>query len=246
MRTRIKNFLEHSLLVLISVSLIPAYSQAQTNLRSPVKVIGPTGRFQLDFDISAPCPGGTTSTDGRARICGNSNSVTVSIDGQPAFALQPPQPGPTGPTGPPGPAGPAGLQGPPGPTLTADYALVTHPPAPLNVNQSWSMPWRVTELFNDTVRVQADLTKATQSRVYVEIGLQCGPPAAILYAQYSANGGATWNTLTNSVSVSLPGTHVSAWASLPSTARGDVLVRAVSRNGTGSLVEILGVHVQVK
>ncbi|MBZ5599839.1 MAG: hypothetical protein LAN83_16120, partial [Acidobacteriia bacterium] len=64
----------------------------------------------MDFDISAACPGGTTSAAGKATICGNNNTVTVSINGQPAFALQPGQPGPIGPQGPAGPAGATGLK----------------------------------------------------------------------------------------------------------------------------------------
>ena len=102
--------------LLLSIVLwVPASSQGQTNLPAPVQVNGTPGQFRMDFDISAACPGGTTSAAGKATICGNNNTVTVSINGQPAFALQPGQPGPIGPQGPAGPAGATGPVGPAGP-----------------------------------------------------------------------------------------------------------------------------------
>jgi hypothetical protein len=63
---------------------------------------GLPGPLFLDFDISQPCPLGTTSKHGRALLCGNNNQVILSVNGADAFTLQPG--GPPGPQGPPGQA----------------------------------------------------------------------------------------------------------------------------------------------
>ena len=108
------------------------------------------------------------------------------------------------------------------------------------------MPGALTELFGDTVRVQADLSNSTQLRVYIQIGAQYGPVGSIVYCQYSVDGGTTWSALTRSALVSSTGAHVSAWSGVPSAAKYDVLVRAVSKNGSGGYLDIKGVHLQVK
>jgi hypothetical protein len=289
---------------------------AQSNLQSPVQVSGNAGQFRLDFDISAPCAGGTTSAAGKATLCGNNNTVTLSVDGAPAFPLQPGQPGPAGPQGLPGPvgpigatgaqgpAGPQGIAGPPGPKgatgatgsqgvagpagpigatgpqgpvgpvgsagatgpegpegpigpagpqgppgvlgAPVDYALVTHSALAPSGSTSWAMPGAITELFGNIVRVQIDLTKAALARVYAQIGNSFGAPGAVIFCQFSTDGGTTWNTLTNNASVSNTGASLSAWTKVPSGAKKDVLVRAVSDNGTNGAVDIEAVHLQVK
>ncbi len=275
------------LLTLFAIATMGFYSaHAQSTLVSPVTVNGTAGQFRMDFDISGACNGGTTSATGKATICGNNNSVTVSVNGAPAFALQPGQPGPMGPqgpigiTGPQGPAGPAGQkgatgatgpqgpvgltgaigpQGPAGPTGATgpqgpagimaapfDYALVVHGALTLSGSQTWAMPGNVTELFGEIVRVQVDLTNASQVRAYAQIGSNYGPSGAIIYCQYSLDGGATWKALTNSASASSSGPHLSTWATVPSGAKQDVLVRAVSSHGNGFDVDIEAFHLQVK
>ena len=252
-------------------------AQAQSTLASPVTVNGTAGQFRMDFDISGACNGGTTSAAGRATICGNNNSVTVSVNGAPAFALQPGLPGPIGPqgpagaAGPQGPAGPTGVKGatgatgatgPQGPVGTTgaigpqgpagvvaapiDYALVTHAALTVSGSQTWSMPANLNELFGETVRVQVDLSSASQVRAYAQIGSNYGPSAAIVYCQYSVDGGTTWKGLTSSASASSTGAHVSTWATVPSGAKQDVLVRAVSKYGNSSDVDIEAFHLQVK
>jgi len=296
---------------IISFSFTTAH--AQSTLVSPVNVNGTAGQFRMDFDVSGACSGGTTSAAGRATICGNNNTVTVSVNGSPAFTLAPGQPGPIGPQGPAGPAGaagpqgatgpagakgstgatgpqgpigpagavgpigpagPAGAPGPQGPVgatgamgpqgpagLTGatgpqgpagvvaapiDYALVTHASLSVSNSQTWAMPANLTELFGDTVRVQVDLTSASLVRVYTQIGSNYGPSNAIVYCQYSTDGGTTWRTLTNSASVASTGSHISTWVTVPSGANQDVLVRAVSKHGNGSDVDIEAFHLQVK
>jgi len=303
-----------TLLAIATISLSAAH--AQSTLVSPVNVNGTAGQFRMDFDISAPCTGGTTSAAGRATICGNNNTVTVSVNGAPAFTLAPGQAGPMGPIGPQGPAGAAGPQGVAGPTgptgakgatgatgpqgpigptgatgpigpagaaglpgtqgpagaqgamgpqgpagptgatgsqgpagvvaAPIDYALVTHAGLSVSGSQTWAMPANLNELFGDTVRVQVDLTSASQVRVYGQIGSNYGPAGAILYCQYSTDGGTTWKVLTNSAAANSTGAHVSTWATVPSGAKQDLLVRAVSKYGNGSDVDIEAFHLQVK
>jgi len=390
------------LLILLVISTISYGSSAfaQSTLPAPVQVNGSAGQFRMDFDISAACPGGTTSAPGMATLCGNSNTVTLSVNGASAFVLQPGQPGPTGPmgpqgpagaagatgangaqgptgpigatgptgaTGPKGPAGPAGAIGPHGPAGPAgaigpqgpagmagptgaigpqgsvgpigptgptgatgaqgptgaigargptghtgaigpqgsagpigatgatgatgsqgpaglvgpqgpggemgpsgpagpqgpigpagaqgtpgvvaapiDYALVTHAGLVSAGAQSWPMPSTTSELFGDIVRVQVDLTNASQVRVYAQIGNAYGPSGSNIFCQYSLDGGNTWNQLTKASPASSTGAQLSVWASVPSAAQQDVLVRAVSSDGNYGDVDIEAVHMQVR
>lgn len=251
----------------------------QTTLNGDLTITGMPGVFYLDFDISQPCPVSTTSRPGRALLCGNSNSVVLSVNGEQAFTLQPgAQPGPQGPAGqaatiavgtvstlPPGssatvtnsgtanaavfnfgiPEGGSGNSSTPSPSvLTADYALVTHGLGPEGPTL-WALPGALTELFGDLVRVQADLTGAGCTRLYTQIGENYGPVGAVMYFQFSLDGGVTWNRLTQDADISTSGAHVSGWRQVPSAARHDVLVRAVGDNGTNTNVDIKAVHLQV-
>jgi hypothetical protein len=363
------------LLILLVISTISYCSSAfaQSTLPAPVQVNGSAGQFRMDFDISASCPGGTTSAPGMATLCGNSNTVTLSVNGASAFVLQPGQPGPTGPIGPQGPAGatgatgangaqgpagpigatglagatgpkgpagpagaigphgpagpagangpqgpagiagpagaigpqgsvgaigptgptgatgaqgpagaigprgpaghtgaigpqgsggemgpsgpvgpqgpigPAGAQGPPGVVAAPiDYALVTHAGLASAGSQSWPMPSTTSELFGDIVRVQVDLTNASQVRVYAQIGNTYGPSGSNIFCEYSLDGGNTWNQLTKASAASATGAQLSVWAPVPSAAQQDVLVRAVSSDGNYGDVDIEAVHMQVR
>jgi len=149
--------------------------------------------------------------------------------------------GPEGPTGPQGPQGPQGVVAAP-----IDYALVTHSVLAPSGAQSWAMPGSLTELFGNIVRVQIDLTKASLARVYTQIGNGFGAPGAVVFCQFSVDGGASWSALTGNASASVSGANLSAWTRIPSTAKQDVLVRAVSNNGTNGNVDIEAVHLQVK
>jgi len=108
------------------------------------------------------------------------------------------------------------------------------------------MPGVLTELFGNIVRAQIDLTRATQARVYAQIGNNFAAPGAIIFFQFSLDGGATWSTLTGSAAASAMGANLSGWTKIPGSAKQDVLVRAVSNNGTNGNVDIEAVHLQVK
>jgi hypothetical protein len=227
-------------------------ARGQASLNGDVNITGTAGVFYLDFDVSQPCPRGTTSEPGRALICGNSNSVTLSINGAPPFLLQPGGPaGPMGPSGPPGltgadgPAGPTGLQGPPGSSAVTDYAVITRASHTAPASNTWALPGAITELFDQVVRVQADLTTSTCARVYTQIGENYGPPGAVVFFQYSSDGGTNWYRLTQDASLTSSGAHVSLWWAIPNAAKSDVLLRAVSSNGINTNVDIEAVHLQV-
>jgi hypothetical protein len=213
---------------------------------------GAPGVFYLDFDVSQPCPIGSTSSPGRALLCGNSNTVTISVNGAPPFALQPGgavgamgpagPPGPAGPEGPPGPTGPAG---PTGSSAATDYAVITLRGRTMPGSNTWVLPGATTELFDQIVRVQADLSTSSCARVYAQIGENYGPPGAVIFFQYSIDGGANWYRLTQDASLSASGAHVSVWGSIPNPAKKDVLMRVVSFNGVNTNVDIESVHLQV-
>ncbi|MBZ5600472.1 MAG: hypothetical protein LAN83_19390 [Acidobacteriia bacterium] len=127
-----------------------------------------------------------------------------------------------------------------------DYALVVHPTVTATNAQGWAMPGALTELFNDVVRVQADLTKASQVRLYAEVGNQFGPVGSLIFSQFSTDGGQTWASLTASAPVSSTGSHVSPWVNVPSLAKKDVIIRAVAQNGISLPVDIKAVHLQAR
>lgn len=108
------------------------------------------------------------------------------------------------------------------------------------------MPGALTELFSDVVRIQADLTKASQTRAYASIGSAVGPIGAVIFCQFSTDGGNTWTTLTGNVSASSTGSHVSPWVNVPSAAKKDVLIRVVAQNGISLPVDIKAVHLQAR
>jgi len=104
----------------------------------------------------------------------------------------------------------------------------------------------LTELFGEIVRVQVDLTNASQVRVYTQIGDNYGPPDSIIYCQYSLDGGTTWAALTDAAVITSTGPHVAVWMPVPSGARRDVLVRPVSIHGIDGDVDIEAAHLQVR
>ena len=160
--------------------------------------------------------------------------------------------GPRGATGSPGPRGnlgPQGLTGPqgvPGPAIMLDYPLVVRGARTPGTTVYWTMPWFLTELYGDAVRIQADLSNATKVRIYAEIGSHHGPSGSTFFSQYSIDGGNTWNTLTSVTEVSTQGSHVSTWQQIPVGAVGDVVVRVVAEGGNASKVDIKAVHLQAE
>lgn len=211
----------------------PAGAAGAQGLVGPQGPVGPTG---------AVGPQGSRGPAGPSGATGQAGSVgPVGPEGPQGQAGQ------SGPQGPIGPAGPQGIQGIPGVAAAPiDYTLVGHPGLVSSGTQSWVMPNAVTELFGDVVRVQADLSAAARARVYVQIGNSFGAPGTIVFCEYSLDGGNSWHSLTKAASVSSTGANVSPWTMIPALGKADVLVRAVSSNGTNSSVDVEAVHLQVK
>jgi hypothetical protein len=67
-----------------------------------------------------------------------------------------------------------------------------------------------------------------------------------VFSQFSTDGGQTWAGLTASTSVSSTGSHVSPWVNIASSAKKDVIVRAVAQNGISLPVDIKAVHLQAR
>lgn len=143
--------------------------------------------------------------------------------------------------------GTPGPQGPPGSTATpVVIPLVTRNSRTPASTTFWSFPGAKTELFSDIVRAQVDLTRASQARVYAEIGADhYGSVGSAFYVEFSTNG-LTWTQLTNPVDVSAAGSRVSKWTALPASAHADVVIRAVGVNGTGAPIDIKAVQLQVQ
>ena len=104
---------------------------------------------------------------------------------------------------------------------------------------SWAPPSALTE-FNGLMiyRARHDLTHAAQARLALFLPLPNILPLAIptLAAQYSTDGGTTWNYLDGATGPSVTygaGAVISAWASLTSGAQADVLLRVVVSGGDG-------------
>jgi hypothetical protein len=138
-------------------------------------------------------------------------------------------------------------QGLVGPTIPVDIVLIARSARVQGLDNYWQFPDAETELLDDIVRADVDLTHASQTRLYAEIGgNQPGPPGSVFYAEYSLDGGQTWNVLTGSADVSATGSRVSDWVPVPAEATVDVVVRAVASGGTGGAICIKSVHLQVE
>lgn len=127
-----------------------------------------------------------------------------------------------------------------------DYPLVVRNSRTPANTILWQMPLSLSELFQDTVRIQADLSHVSKVRMYTEIGSDDpGPSGSEFFCQYSTDGEKTWSTLTLPASLNA-GANVSEWQPIPVNAVGDVVIRAVSQGGTGSKVDIKAVHLQAE
>lgn len=111
---------------------------------------------------------------------------------------------------------------------------------------AWTaQPAAITEFFGNAGRRQyADLTGYTQFRFTVRIGA-AGPTNGVIRPQFSTDDGATWAdfnaTLSNvNLSVATIANRRTAWLSLPTTARADILLRVVGESGDGTTNSNIG------
>lgn len=117
---------------------------------------------------------------------------------------------------------------------------------------AWVVPAALTE-FNGSLgyRSQADLTNATEARVvltFPSVALLLSPPT--LAAQYSTDGGSTWNYLDGGTGPSVAYSSLSltsSWITLAAGAQADVLLRVVASGGDGTTsINFGSVYLQVK
>lgn len=98
---------------------------------------------------------------------------------------------------------------------------------------TWSnMPAADTE-FPNLYRTKVDLTKATDARLVVRVGVQ-GTTNSDLRAQYSADQ-SSWANLTGEAATNGVGTIATPWAAIPTGAKGDVFVRVMGKEGDGAV-----------
>ncbi len=112
--------------------------------------------------------------------------------------------------------------------------------ATLTTAQTWlNMPVAQTELFGAVWgRRAADLDQMTEFRLIVNQST-AGAAAAFFRAQYSDDGGNTWNNLesaTTSADLIVgagTGLKIGAWGVMESAAAGEVQLRLVGQSGDG-------------
>ncbi len=155
-------------------------------------------------------------------------------------------PGTAGPQGAGGSAGSAGATGPSGATGATGPAGAT-PASITMLSENWgafgsvtwtNQPAALTELLGTTLgRLKADLTASAQARLEVDVAAAGASTPAALRVQYSTDQ-ATWSYLDGSagpsVNIDTTGLKVSSWVSLVAGAKGDVFLRIVGINGSGS------------
>ena len=146
-----------------------------------------------------------------------------------------PPKGATGATGPAGATGATGATGAAGPA-TAHVIFTIAATGGIDV---WTnQPSATTEFPGSTARrVQADLQRATEGRLSVNMGV-AGASGSTLAAQYSTDGGSTWAYLDGSagptVAISAVDNAVGSWVNLASGAKADVLLRLVGAGGNAT------------
>ena len=191
---------------------------------------------------------GTSGNDGAAGPQGPAGAPGPT--GDPGAAGVPGPPGPPGPTGPAGPQGPTGSQGPAGaqgpagpagpPSPRESISILT----PFAIAASWNnQPAATTEVFGTTRnRARFTLTDATQARIHVNVQT-VGAATAQLCAQYSLDQSA-WAYLDGSSGPCAPinalNEQSSSWVNLAASAKADVYLRVVGRNGNGSASPAFG------
>lgn len=105
-------------------------------------------------------------------------------------------------------------------------------------NAAWTnQPAAETEFLSSASRrIAVDLTGYTQARFQAYV-TAVGAAGAVLYPQYSADGGTTWATLDGGVGLRLALSSVqlrdSGWQTLVVGAKAEVLVRMAGSGGDG-------------
>lgn len=97
-------------------------------------------------------------------------------------------------------------------------------------------------------RLQFDLSQYSQARFEARV-VTAGDAGTILYVQYSADGGTTWQALDGGTGPSVPidasvsptNLNVGSWVSLAGGAKADVLLRVVASGGSSSATPTFGV-----
>ena len=135
-------------------------------------------------------------------------------------------------------------------TLAAQKLLLNVQPRTISfraqyANTNWtSQPLAEQELFNSASgRIKADLTNATEARLFVRVGT-AGTATAIVYVQYSTDE-SSWNTLDGStgpqISLAVGSSSVvSGWVTLAAGAKADVFLRVAGSGGNGSTSPSIG------
>lgn len=111
-----------------------------------------------------------------------------------------------------------------------------------STNITWTnQPAALTELFGNLHRrTVIDLTHFERVTIACRVST-AGAASAVLYAQYSTDGGSNWSTLTsNQLALNPAGTKATAWELIPSGARGIVQVRIVGVSGDGAVDPVIG------
>lgn len=110
-------------------------------------------------------------------------------------------------------------------------------------NITWSnMPAAITEIFGLTHRRHIlDLTHFDKVGLAARVST-AGAANAVIWAQYSTDGGSNWSDLmANRLALAPAGTKGTTWEAIPTEARGLVQVRLVGQNGDGAADPILGI-----
>jgi archaellum component FlaF (FlaF/FlaG flagellin family) len=123
------------------------------------------------------------------------------------------------------------------------YQMIWEVQSDQSANTWTNMPAAVTEFDSIALfRTRIDLTDMTEWRIFHRSTSGAGTAACVIGAQYSTNGGATWNGLDNGVggsistsqtSCNLAGDFISAWTPLDIPAQADVFLRVVGAGGDG-------------
>jgi len=239
-----KRYLFIAILSLSGISWAQCSSgQSGTNCSGPLNVQPQPGNtaqsaitlIDLGLPLPSPTGGQYTLSIASGMILesdnGNSYHSLVGASGPPG---QNGATGPTGSNGSQGPQGPTGSEGPPGPIGTSaappDYSFYYGPGFVAAAGTS--------EIGNSFDRDQIDMTNALSVRFLITLANSVLTAESYAQAEYTPDG-VNWYALSGEVPVTTPtGMYSSGWASLPSGANGDYLVRIVVNNASDSAAEL--------
>jgi len=116
---------------------------------------------------------------------------------------------------------------------------------------AWAVPSALTEFNASTLyRSQHDATNATSARLIADIPTFTPGVTPTMAAQFSTDGGSTWNYLDGSSGPSVTyaaGLVNSGWVTLTGAAKADVQFRIVASGGNGSTSRTFGtIYLQIK